>query len=108
MKSDIRLKGIFKIDIEVYQKKVYIPFPSGGFNLEKQLLTMAQIAKQLNLTESTARFYRDRFEDFIPSVGEGRKKQYKLETVEVLRFITKGYNRNRYRGRFIPHGCKEY
>lgn len=94
MKSDIRLKGIFKIDIEVYQKKVYIPFPSGGFNLEKQLLTMAQIAKQLNLAESTARFYRDRFEDFIPSVGEGRKKRYKPETVEVLRFIAKGYNRN--------------
>lgn len=55
---------------------------------------MAQIAKQLNLAESTARFYRDRFEDFIPSVGEGRKKRYKPETVEVLRFIAEGFNRN--------------
>lgn len=66
----------------------------GGANLEKQLLTMAQIAKQLELAESTARFYRDRFENYIPSVGEGRKKRYKLETVEVLRFIAEGFNRN--------------
>jgi len=62
--------------------------------LEKELLTMAQIAKQLSLAESTARFYRDRFEDFIPSVGEGRKKRYKPETIEVLRFIAEGFNRN--------------
>jgi len=55
---------------------------------------MAHIAKQLNLAESTARFYRDRFENFIPSVGEGRKKRYKPETVEVLRFIAEGFNRN--------------
>ncbi|MGA3602949.1 hypothetical protein [Lysinibacillus agricola] len=59
--------------------------------MEKELLTMAQIAKQLNLAESTARFYRDRFEDFIPSIpstGEGRKKRY------PLRFIAEGFNRN--------------
>lgn len=55
---------------------------------------MAQIAKQLNLAESTARFYRDRFENYIPSVGEGRKKRYKQETIEVLRFIAEGFNRN--------------
>lgn len=55
---------------------------------------MTQIAKQLNLAESTARFYRDRFENYIPSVGEGRKKRYKPETIEVLRFIAEGFNRN--------------
>jgi DNA-binding transcriptional MerR regulator len=76
--------------------KVFLTIPKNqeGFNLEKQLLTMAQIAKQLNLAESTARFYRDRFENFIPSIGEGRKKRYKPETIEVLRFIAEGYNRN--------------
>lgn len=73
-----------------------IPFSKNreGLNLEKELLTMAQIAKQLNLAESTARFYRNRFEEFIPSVGEGRKKRYTHETVEVLRFIAEGFNRN--------------
>lgn len=87
----MRIKGIFKIHIEsIYN----IPQSQEGFNLDKQLLTMAQIAKQLNLAESTARFYRDRFEDFIPSIGEGRKKRYKPETIEVLRFIAEGYNRN--------------
>nr|WP_142352291.1 MerR family transcriptional regulator [Bacillus pumilus] len=55
---------------------------------------MTQIAKQLSLAESTARFYRDRFENYIPSVGEGRKKRYKPETIEVLRFIAEGFNRN--------------
>ena len=55
---------------------------------------MAEIAKQLNLAESTARFYRNRFEDYIPSVGEGRKKRYKPDTVEVLRFIAEGFKRN--------------
>lgn len=79
----------------IISKGIYIPFPkSGGIHLEKQLLTMTQIAKQLNLAESTARFYRDRFENYIPSVGEGRKKRYKLETIEVLRFIAEGFNRN--------------
>lgn len=62
--------------------------------MEQQLLTMAHIAKELKLAESTARFYRDRFENFIPSVGEGRKKRYKPETVDILRFIAEGFNRN--------------
>lgn len=65
--------------------KELVPYPkTGDFNLEKQLLTMVHIAKQLNLAESTARLYRDRFENFNPSVDEGRKKRYKPETVEVL------------------------
>lgn len=65
-------------------------------NLERQLLTMAQIAKQLELAESTVRFYRTRFENYIPSV------------IEMLRFIAEGYNHNGYRSGFILHGCKEY
>jgi DNA-binding transcriptional MerR regulator len=57
------------------------------------LLTIAEIAKQMNIPESTVRFYRDRFEAYIPSVGEGRKKRYKPEAVKVLRIIAEGYNR---------------
>ncbi|MDM5292335.1 MerR family transcriptional regulator [Peribacillus simplex] len=60
--------------------------------MEKQLLTMAQIAKKLNLAESTARFYRNRFEDYIPSVGEGRKKRYRPETIEVCGSLLKDPN----------------
>lgn len=57
----------------------------------KKLLTIAEIAKELNIPESTARYYRDNFIDYIPSVGEGRKKRYRPETVEVLRFIANGF-----------------
>ncbi|RCO04253.1 MerR family transcriptional regulator [Bacilli bacterium] len=59
----------------------------------KKLMTMAEVAKELNIPESTARYYRDHFIDYIPSVGEGRKKRYRLETVEVLRFIAEGFKR---------------
>jgi DNA-binding transcriptional MerR regulator len=61
---------------------------------EKKLLTLAEIAKQLDIPESTARFYRDRFPKYIPSVGEGRQKRYRPETVEVLRFIAEGFKNN--------------
>lgn len=59
-----------------------------------KLLTIAEIAKQLDLPESTVRYYRDRFASYVPSVGEGRKKRYLPEAAEVLRFIAEGFNRN--------------
>lgn len=59
-----------------------------------QLLTIAEIAKQLNIPESTARFYRDRFESFIPAVGTGRSKRYRPETADVLRYVAEAYKRN--------------
>lgn len=59
-----------------------------------KLLTIAEIAKQLDIPESTVRFYRDRFEVFVPSVGEGRKKRYLPEATEVLRFIAENFKRN--------------
>ena len=59
----------------------------------KKLMTIAEIAKELHLPESTARYYRDGFIDYVPSVGEGRKKRYRPETVEILRFIAEGFKR---------------
>jgi DNA-binding transcriptional MerR regulator len=56
-------------------------------------MTIAEIAKELDIPESTARYYRDGFIDYIPFVGEGRKKRYRPETVEVLRFIAEGFKR---------------
>ncbi|MGM2833139.1 MerR family transcriptional regulator [Bacillus cereus group sp. Bce025] len=58
------------------------------------LLTISQIAKELQIPESTARYYRDRFINYIPFVGKGRAKKYRPETVEILRFIAEGFNRN--------------
>ncbi|MHA4246210.1 MerR family transcriptional regulator [Bacillus cereus] len=62
--------------------------------MEQTLLTISQIAKELQIPESTARYYRDRFINYIPFVGEGRAKKYRPETVEILRFIAEGFNRN--------------
>jgi len=52
-----------------------------------ELLTVAEIAKRLDLPESTIRYYRDRFTSYIPTIGEGRNRRYRLEAVEVFRFI---------------------
>ena len=52
-----------------------------------ELLTIAQIAKQLGLPESTVRYYRDRFSEYIPTTGEGRGRRYRGEAVEVFRVI---------------------
>ncbi|MHA4046551.1 MerR family transcriptional regulator [Bacillus cereus] len=62
--------------------------------MEQRLLTISQIAKELQIPESTARYYRDRFINYIPFVGKGRAKKYRPETVEILRFIAEGFNRN--------------
>jgi len=59
-------------------------------NSEDRLLTIAEIAQELKLPESTVRYYRDRFADFIPTVGRGRGRKYKPEALEVLRFIAEG------------------
>ena len=61
--------------------------------MKPKLLTVAEIAKELQIPESTVRYYRDRFLDYIPYVGEGRAKRYRLETLDVLRFIAEGFNR---------------
>jgi DNA-binding transcriptional MerR regulator len=62
--------------------------------MNNKLLTIAECAKQAGIPESTARFYRDKFESYIPFVGQGRQRRYKPETVEVLRLIAEGFNRN--------------
>jgi len=51
------------------------------------LLTIADIARQLGLAESTVRYYRDRFAEYIPAVGDGRARRYRPEALDVLRFI---------------------
>jgi DNA-binding transcriptional MerR regulator len=59
--------------------------------MAEDLLTIKEIAKRLDVPESNLRYYRDRFEDFLPSLGEGRKRRYKPEALDVFRFIVQGY-----------------
>ncbi len=50
-------------------------------------LTIKQIADRLNIPESTVRYHRDKFSQYIPTEGAGRNKRYKPEAVEILRLI---------------------
>jgi len=46
-----------------------------------------EVAEKINVGESTVRFWRDRYEIFIPTIGKGRKRRYTAEGIEVLRLI---------------------
>lgn len=43
------------------------------------LYTINDIAKKIDLPESTVRDYRDRYQEFIPYTSEGRKRKYPQE-----------------------------
>ncbi|MCD7984792.1 MAG: MerR family transcriptional regulator [Desulfovibrio sp.] len=51
------------------------------------LLSIADISRHFSLPESTTRYYCKRFAAFIPSVGEGRRRRYRPETLEVIAAI---------------------
>jgi len=57
------------------------------------IYTLKQCAKLAELGESTARFYRDRYEQYFSvASGEGRSRKYSQETINLLQFISKCYN----------------
>jgi DNA-binding transcriptional MerR regulator len=53
----------------------------------EDLYTIAEIAARLKLSESTIRYYRDKFIEYVPAIGEGKKRRYRTEAFEALRFI---------------------
>ncbi len=55
-------------------------------------MTLKEAAYQAGIHENTARFYRDKYEEFFPSVGEGRNRKYALATVDLLKFIKSCYD----------------
>lgn len=55
--------------------------------MSQKYYTIAEISKILNIPESTLRFYRNKFEKFIPYVGEGRKKRYAEEAINIFKDI---------------------
>jgi len=63
--------------------------------MTQDLLTITGIAQKLGMPESTVRYYRNKFPDFIPAVGEGRKRKYRQETLEVISLIEKMFRENR-------------
>lgn len=71
-----------------------------------ELLTIAEIAKRLEIPESTARYYRDKYPAFVPSIGRGRSRRYPAEAVAVLRFIADGL-RNSIPPEAVEEGLRE-
>lgn len=59
---------------------------------EQALYTLRDIARELNLPESTVRYYRDAFNQYLPTVGAGRRRRYPPEAAATLRLIALRYH----------------
>jgi len=59
------------------------------------LYTIKDLARELDVGESTVRFWRDRFSEFMSSVTQGKRKLYREEVLEALRFIKQESNRSK-------------
>ncbi|MCL2123196.1 MAG: MerR family transcriptional regulator [Desulfovibrionaceae bacterium] len=53
----------------------------------ERLLTIADIARHFSLPESTARYYCKRFAAYMPVCGEGRRKRYRKDALDVIRAV---------------------
>lgn len=62
---------------------------------EPSLLSIADIARHFDLPESTARYYCKRFAEHIPSVGEGRRRRYRPETLDVIALVLEEMQKSR-------------
>ncbi|MFP4072299.1 MAG: MerR family transcriptional regulator [Desulfovibrionales bacterium] len=62
--------------------------------MAEELLTIKEIAQRLDLPESNIRYYRDKFEEYLPYVGQGRKRRYKPKALEIFSFISQGLKNN--------------
>jgi DNA-binding transcriptional MerR regulator len=51
---------------------------------EERLYSLTEMAESLGLAEPTARRYRDAFEEFLPSVGVGRRRKFTEPAKQML------------------------
>ena len=63
--------------------------------MEPELLTIAELARNLDLPESTTRYYCNRFAEHLPSVGEGRRRRFKQEALDILKKIAETMRRDK-------------
>ncbi|WP_029456716.1 helix-turn-helix domain-containing protein [Solidesulfovibrio alcoholivorans] len=54
---------------------------------ETRLYSIAAIAKALDVPESTLHYWKNRFDDVLPSVGRGRGKRFRAEALDIFRAI---------------------
>ncbi len=63
--------------------------------MAQELLTLKDIARQLDLAESTARYFRDKWPEYIPTVKVGRRTFYQPEAVQVIKVIAEETQKRR-------------
>lgn len=56
---------------------------------ENRLYSVAAIAKLLDVPESTLHYWKNRFDDVLPSVGQGRNKRFRAEALDIFRTIAR-------------------
>jgi DNA-binding transcriptional MerR regulator len=61
------------------------------------LYNLREMARVLDLPESTVRYYRDAFAEHIATVGTGRRRRYPEDALATLRSIADGYAKGRTR-----------
>ncbi|MFZ5427944.1 MAG: MerR family transcriptional regulator [Thermodesulfobacteriota bacterium] len=54
---------------------------------QAKLYSIAAVAKLLDLPESTLHYWKNRFDQLLPSVGTGRHKRFRADAVEIFRAI---------------------
>lgn len=55
---------------------------------EKKLLSIAEIARELEVPESTLHYWKNRFAQYLPSMGKKRQKRFKPESIEIFKMIS--------------------
>ncbi len=55
--------------------------------MPEKLLSVAEIARRLDVPESTLHYWKNRFSQYVPSVGRGRLKRFRPEAVEAFRTV---------------------
>jgi len=67
----------------------------GAALMNEELLTIKAIAQKLGLAESTCRYFRDKFPEYMPAVQHGRRKLYRPEALKVFKIIAEETQKRR-------------
>lgn len=62
--------------------------------IEKEYYTLKEITKIIDVPESTAHHWKETFFSWLPIKGEGRKKRYHHDSIEIFLCIQELYNKN--------------
>ncbi|MEF3696064.1 helix-turn-helix domain-containing protein [Desulfolutivibrio sp.] len=60
---------------------------------DNRLYSIAAVARQLDVPESTLHYWKNRFRDHLPCLGEGRGRRFRPEALEIFRAIAQGLGR---------------